>query len=233
MKDSKKLMTILKTLTVLYIEDENNIRNELTKTLQLLCKDVYPFPNAKSAFEFYKNNQVDIILSDISLGETSGLEFASKIREENYKVPIILLSAHTNTDYLLKASSLKLVDYLVKPITFLELQGAFLKAVDEIVRENNLEVRFTNNIYYDLNKKLLYENGEIKKLSHSETLLLDLFIKNKKRTLTMDEIKNLIWDDPYDATDNAFKSLIHKLRLKIGKDTIQNISGIGYYITTL
>jgi len=233
MEDTQKLLSTLKTFNILYAEDEENIRNELTKALKLMCKDVYPFPSAQSAFEFYQNNSVDIILSDISLDGLSGLELASKIREINYKIPIILLSAHTNTEYLLKASSLKLVDYLVKPITFKELQKALFKATEEILRENSLEIRLSNNIYYDVNKKLLYENGTSKKLSHSETILLELFLKNKQRTLTMEEIKDFIWNDPYDATDNAFKSLIHKLRHKIGKDTIQNISGIGYYIKTL
>ena len=71
-----------------------------------------------------------------------------------------------------------------------------------------------------------------KKLTASETKLLNFLVKNKHRTVSMQEIKNEIWDDPYDATDTAFKSLLHKLRAKIGKNSIKNVSGIGYFLVT-
>lgn len=239
MNKNNQLREILKDHTVLYVEDEHTIRNEMTQILQLLCKEVIPVSNAADAYTYYSTKNPNIILSDISLGGDSGIDLSKKIRFENKHIPIILLSAHTDTAYLLEAAKLKLVAYLTKPINFEELQQTLFDAVQEQLENETLINNETlkNNLFYlnekvsfDMDHKTLIVNNKQKKLSSYESRLLEYFIKNKKRTISPDEIKNHVWDDPYDATDTAFKSLIYKLRAKIGKDTIQNLSGIGYYL---
>lgn len=222
----------LKNLSILYIEDEKQIRDRLADTLRLFFKTVYPFSNAEDALEFYNQNKVDIILSDISLEQLNGIELAKLIRKENKKIPIILLSAHTNTEYLLEASKLKLVEYLTKPITFTQLENALINGAFEILENGNYMLSFGNNIIYDVQHNTLYENDIEKKLTVSEIKLLNFLIKNKHKTVSMEEIKNNIWEDPYYATETAFKSLLHKLRTKIGKNSIKNVSGVGYFLIT-
>jgi len=231
MKNELINLKLLKTKSLLYIEDEENIRNTLTSTLQLMCKEVFAFESAVSAFNSFSTINPDIILSDVSLDEMSGIDFIKKIRQSNSKIPIIILSAHTDTSFLLEASKLKLVEYLTKPATYKELENSLLLAVKEIqsVTERFYYLNEVNK--YDIQHKLLYNSqNEITKLSNNETNLLELFIKNSNRTIYTEEIKNLIWDDSFNATDTALKSLIHKLRKKIGKNTIKNVSGIGYYL---
>jgi len=223
-------LNLLKTKSILYIEDEENIRNALTETLQLMCKKVFSFSNAHEALNRFSETQPDIILTDVSLEQMNGIEFIQKIREFDQKIPIIILSAHTDTKFLLEASKLKLVEYLTKPTNYKELQNAFVVAIDEIHTTSNTFLQLSDTIRFDTSHKILYDNDTIKKLSTSELALLELFIKNQHKTLCTEEIKNAIWEDPYYATDTALKSLIHKLRHKIGKDTIKNVSGIGYYL---
>jgi two-component system response regulator VanR len=230
MNDKLTNMKLLKKKSILYIEDENNIRNILTSTLQLMCREVFPFSCAINALNAFPKIKPDIILSDVSLGEMSGIEFIKEIRLFDSKIPIIILSAHTDTSFLLEASKLKLVEYLTKPTTYKELENSLLLAVKEI-QSNVMRFHYLNDVTkYDTLHKILYHNDSIKKLSTSETNLLELFIKNKDRTIHTEEIKNCIWDDSYEATDTALKSLLHKLRQKIGKDSIKNVSGIGYYL---
>ncbi len=233
MKNENSSLKLLKTKSILYIEDEDNIRKDLTKTLELMCQEVFSFSNAEDALMFFPHTRPDIILSDISLADMNGIEFTKKIRQVDKKIPIILLSAHTDTRYLLEAAKLKLVEYLTKPITYQELENSLFLALKEMQSYEKRFVHLSDTIRYDTFHKILYENKNIKKLSASETNLLDFFIKNQNRTLYTQEIKNYIWEDSYDATDTALKSLMHKLRNKIGKDSIKNVSGIGYYIITL
>lgn len=232
MKEKDLAVNLLKTLSVLYVEDEDNIRKDLTNTLELLCSKVYPFSSAKEALDFYNSQKTDIVLSDISLGDMNGIELVKAIRSKDKKTPVILLSAHTDTEYLLEAAKLKLVEYMRKPITFSELENSMVNAALEIISDGNYIVEFEGGLKYNVRQNLLYENNIEKKLSASEITLLNFLIKNKERTVSMQEIKNHIWDDPYYATDTAFKSLLHKLRSKIGKSSIRNVSGIGYYIVT-
>jgi len=227
---NKEEQIILNTLTIMYIEDDDSIRNNIKNTLDLIFKKVLTFSNAEEAWLQYKQEKPDIVLSDINLPCMSGIEFSKLIRKEDYELPIILLSAYTNKEILLEATKLRLVNYIVKPVIFDELYASFESAIKDIMRHNNNILIFSNNTRYDCNMKILYLNDQKINITSSEHRLLDIFIKNTGRTISSDEIKNELWEDPYDATDSALKSVLSKLRSKIGKNSIKNISGMGYYL---
>jgi len=226
-------LKLLQSKSILYIEDEEKIRTTLSKTLEMMAKKVYSFADAQNAFDDFMTIKPDIILTDVSLEEMNGIEFIQKIRQFDQKIPIIILSAHTDTKFLLEASKLKLVEYLTKPATFKELKNALISAVEELPSSEVSFLNLSDTIRFDTSHKILYDHDKNINLSSSELNLLEFFIKNQNRTVSNNEIKNHIWEDSYYATDTALKSLIHKLRQKIGKDVIKNVSGIGYYLVKL
>ncbi len=224
------LNTLFKNFTILYVEDENNIRDSLTSTLELIFKNVYSVENAELALEVYDSKDIDIILSDIGLPGMSGIDLVKSIRKNNSQIPIILLTAYTQMEVLLEAVKLKLVSYLTKPVTFDNLSSALIDAHQELKESSTKTFTIKNNIIYNIDKKMLFQDGKDLNITASEDKLLNIFINNKSRTIPIEEIKNLMWDDSYYATDAAFKSILNKLRKKIGADSIKNISGIGYYL---
>jgi len=230
--ENKKLKKALKTFTLLYIEDEDTIRENFTSTLNIIFKNVIAVSSAEEALKIYNSNKPNMILSDINLPNMSGIDFIKIIREENYNIPVIFLSAFTDTNILLEATKLKLIDYLTKPVSFNNLYQSFLNATKEIIRDGNFIVNFEDNIIYDIKKKILFKDEKEINLTLNESKLLDLFLDKKGETLPIELIKNYVWEDSYYASDAAFKSLLNKLRLKIGKNTIKNVSGIGYYLVT-
>ena len=220
----------LRQMTILYIEDEDNIRLNIEKTLLLICKRVIAVPTGDAAIKTYQNNRIDIILSDINLPGMSGLEFTKLIREENRFIPVILLTAHTNTELLLAATRLRLIDYLTKPINFETLHDALKRAAKEILQNGKFFIEFQNDTLYDTNKKLLKNtqtNTELK-LTTSEIELLEYLLKFSNRVVSTDELKNALWEEPDLATNSALKNLLNKVRNKIGKESITNTSGLGY-----
>ncbi|WP_419774478.1 response regulator transcription factor [Halarcobacter sp.] len=232
-KDNKKSFKIIKEhLNILYIEDEKNIRIKLKEALELIVSNVYDCENTEQAKHILNNKRIDIIISDINLKDENALEFIKNIRKNYVTIPIILLSAYTEKNYLLEATKLKLVDYLVKPIDFKILNNAIEDAVQELIDYGNYIVDFENNTSYNiLHKKLLSKdtNKELT-LTAKEIELLEYLISNSNRVLSHDEIKNKLWIDAYEITDSALKNLINKLRKKIGKESIKNISGVGFKI---
>jgi len=228
-----KNLELLKSFTILYLEDEENIRNNITKTLKLLSNNVFDCASSDEALNIFKNNKIDIIISDISMPKTNGIEFSKTIRKENKTIPIILLTAHTDTNFLLEATKLKLVDYLIKPLDFTKLKNALINAVEEILQNNPPIIKFENNIIYDLKKKQLFHNNIEKNITSKEIALLELLYKNKNKNLSKDMIKLNLWEDSYYATDSALKAVLNKLRNKIGKNSIKNTSGVGYRLITL
>lgn len=221
---------ILKNLNILYIEDEENIRENIKKTLLIFCENVFDVENISNAKEILNTNRIDIIISDINLPDISGIDFVKELRKIDKTIPIIILSAYTEKTYLLEATKLKLVDYLTKPIDFKSLHNALYKCVEEILDNSRYIISLKNNINYNvLQRKIInLQNNEEISLTSKELDLLDLLIKNNNRVLSIDELKNTLWDDEFDATESAFKNLLNKLRKKIGKDSILNISGVGY-----
>jgi DNA-binding response OmpR family regulator len=223
---------ILKDINVIYIEDEINIRMNITKTLKLIVNSVFDLPDTINALDVLNNNKVDLIICDINLPKQSGIDFIKIVRQKFPKLPTILLSASTDKKYLLEATRLKLIDYLVKPIDFTVLQNTLHKVALEILEEGKYILKFKDDIYYNyIEKKLYKQNIENDiPLTSNEILLLDFLIIHDQRLISQEEIKATIWDEEEYATDSALKNLISKLRKKIGKNSIINTSGFGYKI---
>lgn len=227
---TENLNNILKKLNILYIEDEENIRENVKKVLLMLCENVYDIDCVDNAENILKNHRIDIIISDINLPTTNGLDFVKELRKIDKTIPVILLSAYTETKYLLEATKLKLIDYLTKPIDFKTLHEALLKSVQDIIDNSRYIINFSNNINYNVLYKKLYNahTNEDITLTSKELDMLDYLINNNNRIVSNEELKIGIWQDSFDATDSALKNLLNKLRKKIGKESIINISGVGY-----
>ncbi len=224
---------ILKNLNILYIEDEYNIRENMKKTLLLFCKNIFDVSNIQEAKNILKEQRIDIVISDINLPEISGIDFIKELRKSDKKMPVILLSAFTDTKYLLEATKLKLVDYITKPVDFKTLYASLNTCVEEILDNSRYVISFKNNIQYNVLQKKVFDlktKQEIL-LTSKELDLIDFFIKNNNRIISSDELKLNIWEDSLEATDSALKNLLTKVRKKIGKESITNISGVGYRLS--
>ncbi|WP_206732268.1 response regulator transcription factor [Halarcobacter mediterraneus] len=230
--NKKTFKIILKHLNILYLEDEKNIRKNITETLNLIAFKVFDVESINDAIKVLEKERINIIISDINLKEENGLSFIKSLREKYIDIPIILLTAYTDKNYLLEATKLKLVDYLIKPTDFNTLNNSLNKAAEEIYLNGKFIINFSNNISYDVLHKTLFLENEKKELelTAKEIELLDLLIENHNKVLEYEIIKDIIWKDSIDITDSALKNLVNKLRKKIGKDTIKNISGVGFKI---
>ena len=230
MQKSLNFNHILKNLNILYIEDEENIRINIKKVLLLLCENVFDVSNINEAKLIFNKQRIDIIISDINLPDTDGIDFIKELRKTDKTIPVILLSAFTDTKYLLEATKLKLVDYLTKPVDFKTLNNSLQSCVEEILDNSRYLINFQNNIQYNvLHKKLVDLNTkEEVALTLKELDLISFLIKNSNRIVSSEELKSNIWEDCFEATDSALKNLLNKVRKKIGKESITNISGVGY-----
>jgi len=216
-------------LSILYVEDEAMIRQNAVEYLSRHFKKVLEAEDGFEAIKVYHDNKPDIIISDIKMPRMNGLEMARKIRQEDKTTPIIIATAHTETDYLLKAVELQLIKYIVKPITSAKLAVALSLAHEHLSQSNIM--RITKGTLYDTLNKVLIIDKRIIKLTKNELLLLDLLIKNHQRTVTYQEIENLIWTDKGMSID-ALRSLVRGLRKKLQGDFIENVSGFGYRCKT-
>jgi len=227
---SNQHLNILRTLNILYIEDEENIKQNVKKTLLLFSDNIFDTENIEGAKKILLEKRIDIVLSDINLPDKSGIDFIKELRKIDKKIPIIILSAYTHKDFLLEATKLKLIDYLTKPIDFKSLHQALNKCVDEILDNSRFIITFKNHMSYNVLQKKLIDTitNEESSLTLKELTLLEYLIENNNRIISTEELKRILWEDEFEATDSALKNLLNKLRKKMGKDSIINISGVGY-----
>ena len=217
-------------LTLLYVEDDDVIRQNAVEYLDSYFKEVHEAKDGQEGLECYEDHKPDIIITDIEMPRLNGLAMAKKIRKSDKSTPIIITTAYTDTHYLMQAVELQLIKYIVKPINSKKLKVA-LNLLLEHLNINNIN-NIDNEKYYDrLNKSLMIDK-ELVNLSHKEQLLLDVLARNHHRVVTYEEIEHLIWYDDFMSKD-ALRALIRTLRKKLQGEYIKNVSGSGYRLNVL
>ena len=113
----------LKTLTILYVEDDEHARNSFVTILNKLFKEVYLAEDGKQGLELFKNfsDKIDIIVSDINMPNMSGLEMLEEVRKISEKVPFIFATAHQENEFLLGAIRHGVYHYANKPVNIKEI----------------------------------------------------------------------------------------------------------------
>lgn len=221
-------LNILSDKKVLYAEDEDGIRKNVVEILELFFEKVVAVDNGVSAMDEMMLNSYDVLIFDICMPHMDGLEAIKQVRLKNKKIPIIILSAHTEQNYLWRAVELKITKYLTKPYDKDTLVAAFKAVALELV-DSNLQIKLnTECIYTPCTKSVVHNEKEIK-LSKSESRLLEYFIKRVNQSVSFDDIYDYLWE--FEApSKEAIKAIIKELRKKIGKECLKNIYGIGYML---
>jgi len=218
---------LLKDLRILYVEDEEDVRRNAVEYLKRIAKEVLEAKDGKEAIAIWRTERPDIIITDINMPRLNGLDMARYIRSKDQDVQIIIATAHTDTDYLMKAVELNLVKYLVKPITKEKLLGALSRSVEKIEDQSKFSLQLSEACRYNAYiQRIECEDEEIK-LTKNEILFMDLLAHHHNRTLTYQEIEDAIW--PYEGmSPDAIRSLVRGIRKKLPEGAIENVSGVGY-----
>jgi len=218
-----------KRFTLLCAEDDQLSREMIVEYLEESFKEIYEASDGKEALALYEEKRPDVIISDINMPQIDGLTLIRTIRKRDKTTPIILLTAYTNTEYLIEAVELNLIKYLVKPLDDQKLDEALQSCFKLLNTTPKETVALTPHHTYDYrNNRLLHNHQEIK-LTLSQQKFLTLLIENKSHIVSYDQIANHVWENRV-MTDSALRSLIHNLRKLIHPAIIENISKQGYRI---
>lgn len=151
MKDKKELLKYLKNITVLYVEDDKNTREELEFFLNNRVDKLYVGTNGEEGVELFKKHQPDLIISDIQMPVLNGIDMVKKIKEINPNIPVVLITAFNDSDYLFKAIQLNISNYLTKPLNLNQLIDVTATIAKSIFLEKeNQEIFNTLSQYKDI-----------------------------------------------------------------------------------
>jgi len=143
---------ILKDATVLYVEDEKDIAEEIIYFLSSQVKELRTAEDGIFGLEEFNRGGIDIIITDIMMPRMDGLEMIRLIREQNGEIPIIITSAYNDTAFLEKAINMRVNGYVIKPLDLMLFYDTIKKNYEPIILRKNL--RKTNKELKELNEHL-------------------------------------------------------------------------------
>jgi len=221
----------LQSLRVLLVEDEEKLATLLESAIG---GDFHSFTiafNGEAGLQQYKKLSPDIVITDITMPKMSGLAMAKEIKKINSNIPIIILSAYSETEKLLNAIDVGVVKYFIKPFDPDEVLE-YIYSLKDVFEEKLLQL--CDDFSYSYEKNTLYKSGRYVFLSKSEQAFLQFMLndvrENNKHILTNELIKKRLWG--VDANDERLRTFIKRFRDKTSKNLIINIKRQGYLIAT-
>lgn len=221
---------------ILYVEDEPFLGRIVKESLESRDFEVTMATDGKLAVSLFKESNPDICVFDIMLPQKDGYALAKEIRSISAHVPIIFVTAKTQTEDVLKGFDVGGNDYLRKPFSMEELI-ARVNNLLSIARHKNSgtkEVIEIGLFEFSVSRYELKINNRVKKLSHREASLLKMLCDNRQGTLTRKDILMNLWGDDSFFNSRNLDVYITKLRDYLKDDpTVQiiTIKGIGYHFS--
>jgi len=224
----------MKGIKVLYVEDELFLAKIVKESLESRGFEVLMESDGSKVLTSYRMGKPDICVLDIMLPNKDGFELAEEIRNLDKEIPILFLTAKTQTEDLVKGFTLGGNDYIRKPFSMEELIVRINNALRNKVESssktdgNGLSI---GKMWFHINRQVLVMDKEERKLSYRECELLRLLVENRERIIDRKEILNLLWGNDSFFNSRNLDVYITKLRAYLRDDPsleIITIKGVGY-----
>ena len=214
------------------VEDEIALSNIVKLYLEKANYEVITFTKGNDAIN-YIGNEIHLWILDIMLqDDVNGYDIIKKIREDDSDVPVIFTSARDQELDKILGLELGSDDYITKPYSSKELVLRINNIIRRVYKTNQQQntIRYENYII-DIEKRIITKESKEIKLTTLEFDLVLLFLKNKNKSFSRDEILNLVWGDTYFGNDRAVDDLVRRVRKKLNELNLETIYGFGYRLT--
>src|SRR5437773_5344441 len=219
---------------VFYVEDELFLGRIVKESLESRGFEVVMEGDGANATDLFKRSQPDICVLDVMLPNKDGFAIADEIRQVNEDVPIIFLTAKTQTEDVVRGFTLGGNDYIRKPFSMEELimriQNLLRVKTDEAKKITTESVRL-GKYNFNIHRQVLSNGTENRKLSFRENELLKLLYENRDKIIDRKDILNMLWGNDSFFNSRNLDVYITKLRSFLKDDPsleIITIKGIGY-----
>ncbi|MBL4606119.1 MAG: response regulator transcription factor [Flavobacteriaceae bacterium] len=223
-----------KLIKVVLAEDEPSLGQIVKESLETRGFQVFLAKDGAEAYQYYKDVSPEILVLDVMMPKKDGFTLAKEIREENNTIPIIFLTAKSQTKDVLDGFQHGGNDYLKKPFSMEELIVRIHALLDRITLKNDHQRIIIGDYIFNYTKQSLHFSDETILLTHRESELLFHLHQKKNEILDRTFILKKLWGDDDFFNARSMDVFISKLRKKLSKDQnvkIINVRGFGYKLT--
>lgn len=225
------LPSLLQDHTVLIAEDDSIIRDGLARFLKNRCRIVYTAQDGATALKTYREKAPDIFLTDILMPTFNGLEVVQKIRKNDDRTLIFIMTSEPTENYLLEAIKLQLEKFIIKPILHHQLLSELEQSCNKL---KNGEQRLSQSadLFYSPASKMARIDDQTISLTHMEILLLELLLRFMNQVVTYEQIEQVVYEGK-EMNITALRMLIKRLKNKLPGIQILAHAELGYRLHCL
>ena len=214
---------------ILIIEDDLETLELMIEIFEAEFSTVYSAIDGYEAIEVFNQNKIDVILCDINIPKLDGLDTINKLRKIDYSVPIIIVSAYSDSNNLLRASNSNIQGYFTKPLTLDKIDNILNKIFYHQNHEFiNKKLQINPSTILDLGNSQVIINNEVRKFTNKEFEFIKLLVQKKGSIVPYRTIEEIVWNDDKMMSSTSLRTLVKNIRKKLSCDAIENISKMGY-----
>ena len=219
-------------MNILVIEDDRRLADLIARRLRTVGHAVETCDDGSAGLERASAGDLDLAIVDVMLPGMDGVSLTRTLRTRGVAMPVLMLTARDGIEDRVDGLRSGADDYLIKPFAFDEL----LARVDALARRSRGApagaVLRHEGVSLDRRARRVQVRGDEVELTSKEFDLLTCLLEHQGRVLTRAELKELVWDFPFDAQTKVVDLYVHYLRRKLGPggDIIQTVRGVGYSV---
>ena len=216
---------------ILLVEDDRRLAELIARRLRSEGHLVETRDDGRAGLERAVIEDLDLAIVDVMLPELDGMTLTRSLRDAGVQTPVLMLTARDAVDDRVNGLRSGADDYLVKPFAFAEL----LARIDAIGRRSLStagDVLVLDGVWVDRRARRVRVDEREVELTTKEFDLLACLLDHRGQVLTRAQLKQLVWDFPFDAKTKVVDLYVHYLRRKLGPsgDIIRTVRGVGYSV---
>jgi DNA-binding response OmpR family regulator len=218
-------------MRLLLLEDDIVYNQSIKEYLESLGYEVDSFENGEEAYSAVYDKHYHLLLLDIRVPKLSGYELMQKLKSDTINIPVIFITSLTDINNLSIGYELGCSDYIKKPFALKELKYRVEQILKLYYFHTNNERLSLSDVYsYDIKSEALYDSSNTTiNLTNKEKQLLLLLVSNINTYVSIERIKDEIWNDSY-VNDVDVRMCIKNIRKKCSKEFISSLRGVGYRV---
>jgi len=220
---------------ILVVDDDADTCALIADILEDEGYRVHPCLTGERALESLKNDQYDLILTDIKMPRITGIDILLHVRRMEMPTEVMLMTAYASLQTAIDALRGEAFDYLVKPFSLNDLRQRVRQALEKVPNTYH-GLYQSGDLTVDLNARRVYINEQEVHLTRSEFDVLAYLVSKQGHVVPWEELFKKVWDREIDeGSSNAVRGLIRRLRQKLGDDAqnpiyIKTVWGVGYQL---
>jgi two-component system response regulator MprA len=221
---------------ILVVDDEPAVRQALSRALALERYDVSLASDGREALARLGSDPFEVVVLDVSMPVMDGLELCRRLRDGGDQTPVLMLTARDEIDDRVAGLDAGADDYLVKPFALRELMARVRALIRRAGDRDGEEVLSFSDLRLLPGAHEAFRGERELRLTRTEFLLLDLFMRHPRQVLTRSTIFEHVWGYDFGSTSNSLGVYMGYLRRKTEADgearLLHTVRGVGYVLRT-